>query len=217
VPKKGASHARNRDHRAIWLGAMVVVGLGLSGWSYYEMRPLPPPQEPEVSGLSATTLAAERPDPGADATDQEPVNLYPIKPNMGDKIGTITLPSLALSWPIFEGTTENELAQGVGHFRRSVLPGYRDNSVLSGHRTTVFGRLGELEVGDLIHVKTSAGEFTYQVSSFRIVERTDRTVIVPTSEAILTLTTCYPFYSLVQTTEAFVVSAELIGSVLAGP
>jgi sortase A len=195
---------------------MVVVGLGIATWSYFEMRPLPPTQEPWVAEEMylpvAPNLAVEE-----DAEEiEQPVNLYPIKPAIGDKIGTITLPSLGLSWPIYEGTDEEQLSQGVGHYRRSVLPGYRDNSVLSGHRTTVFGRLGELKEGDLIHVATSAGTFTYQVQSFRIVPRTDRSVIVPTPTAILTLTTCHPFYSLSRTTDAFVVTAELVDSQLTG-
>jgi len=142
--------------------------------------------------------------------------LYPTIPATGDKIGTITLPTLDQSWPIYQGTTEDQLAQGVGHFIGSVLPGIRDNSVLSGHRTTVFGRLGELAEGDLINVSTSAGDFTYRVREFRIVPRTSRDVIVPTPSAVLTLTTCYPFDSVGTTTDAFVVSADLIGWRLSG-
>jgi sortase A len=145
----------------------------------------------------------------------EPV-LYSAKPRNGSKVGTITLPTLDLSWPIFEGTSDHQLARGVGHYRGSVLPGMPDNSVLSGHRTTVFNRLGELKVGDAILVKTSAGTFTYQVRSFRIVKRTNRTVIVPTDTAVLTVTTCYPFNNIGVTDHAFVVSADLIDSQLTG-
>jgi sortase A len=195
---------------------MVVLGLSLAGWSYFEMRPVPPTQEPWVE--AEVYLPSAPMDSAEDHSElvEEPIDLYPIRPAIGDKIGTITLPSLDLSWPIYEGTDEEQLSQGVGHYRRSVLPGYRDNSVLSGHRTTVFGRLGELEQGDLIHVATSAGRFTYQVESFRIVPRTDRSVIVPTPTAILTLTTCHPFYSLTKTTDAFIVTAELIDFQLTG-
>jgi len=115
-----------------------------------------------------------------------------------------------LSWPIYEGTNERQLKKGVGHFRGSVLPGEIDNSVLSGHRSTVFNRLGELKAGDLILVKTRAGTFTYRVRGFSIVKRTDRTVIVPTETAVLTLTTCYPFNHIGVTTRAYIVSADLV-------
>ena len=133
---------------------------------------------------------------------------------LGARIGVITLPTLDLSWPIFEGTNETQLRKGVGHYVGSVLPGVRDNTILSGHRTTVFNRLGELRRGDSIYVKTSAGTFTYRVRSFKVVKRSDNTVIAPTKTAVLTLTTCYPFNNLGATTKAFLVTAGLIDSEL---
>jgi len=139
---------------------------------------------------------------------------YEVKPKQGDKVGTVSLPTLKLSWPIFEGTTEAQLAKGVGHYTGSVLPGIKDNSVLSGHRMTVFNRLGELSAGDEILVKTSAGLFVYKVATFRVVSRKDQTVIVPSSTAVLTLTTCWPFDHVGRTYQAFIVRAKLVESIL---
>jgi sortase A len=136
--------------------------------------------------------------------------LYLTKPEVGDRIGSITFPTLDLSWKIYEGTTDAQLAKGVGHYVGSVLPGIKDNTILSGHRTTVFNRLGELNKGDEIYVKTSAGIFTYKVRSFWIVMRNNRNVIRPTWNGVLTLTTCYPFNSLVRNNKAFIVTADLV-------
>jgi sortase A len=136
--------------------------------------------------------------------------LYSSRPKLGARVGTITFPSLKLSWPIYEGTTDAQLAKGVGHYIKSVLPGETDNSVLSGHRTTVFNRLGELKLGELIYVKTKAGTFIYKISKFRIVKRTSKAVIVPTPTSVLTLTTCYPFNNVGITTRAFIVTAGLV-------
>jgi sortase A len=63
-------------------------------------------------------------------------------------------------------------------------------------------------------VKTSAGLFTYKVRSFWIVQRDNRKVIRPTRDGVLTLTTCYPFNSLVKTDRAFIVISDLVSSVL---
>ena len=90
-----------------------------------------------------------------------------------------------------------------------------DNTVLSGHRMSVFNRLGELKKGDQLFVKTSAGTFTYLVRKFRVVNRSHNRVIVSTVHGTITLTTCYPFNSPVRTTRAFVVSGDLVTSVLA--
>jgi sortase A len=42
-----------------------------------------------------------------------------------------------------------------------------------------------------------------------VVKRTDKSVIVPTEDATLTLTTCYPFNHIGITTDAFIVTAKL--------
>lgn len=152
--------------------------------------------------------------PTPEPTPTVPTSLYRFQPKVDDKLGTITLKSLKESWAIYEGTTEAQLSKGVGHYVGSVLPGMDDRSVLSGHRTTVFNRLGELEKGDEIFVKTAAGVFTYKVRSFWVVPRTSKDVIKHSSTAVLTLTTCYPFDSLVRTTKAFVVTADLVSSVI---
>ncbi|USK36085.1 sortase [Bacillus sp. F19] len=109
--------------------------------------------------------------------------LYPSRPEPGEEMGELYIPKLKAVLPIFHGTDENELEKGVGHFAESVLPGENDNSVLSGHRDTVFKRLGE--VGE--------GEFIFKVQKVRIVDEDDRTVIVPKPRATLTVSTCYPF------------------------
>lgn len=204
-----------------WLaGVSIVAGLAIASYSFFELRPTIPEQAEPVSNpiecatpsesTSETPRESQQPVP----TESEQVVRYAKSYSLGDEIGTITLPSLGLSWPIFEGTEEAQLEKGVGHYVGSVLPGLNDNSILSGHRTSVFNRIGELEINDLILVQTEPGIFTYQVRGFEIVDRDDQTVIGPTPTAVLTLTTCYPFDSLTRTTQAFIVEANLINSVL---
>jgi sortase A len=197
---------------------IVALGIGISAWAWFGMRdPLPaqetpiasPTQQPTTTPTSTPGIS---PTPTASPTPTLPPVLYPVHPKLGARIGVITLPTLKLSWPIYEGTNETQLRKGVGHYVGSVLPGVRDNTILSGHRTTVFNRLGELKRGDLIYVQTRPGLFTYKVRSFKVVKRSDNTVIAPTKTAVLTLTTCYPFDNLGATTKAFLVTADLIAS-----
>ena len=133
----------------------------------------------------------------------------PVK--LGEIIGIISIPKLSEVYPIVQGTDEQSLKKGVGHYVDSVMPGEMDNSVLSGHRDSVFSKLGRLVVGDLVVIKTSAGTFTYSVTKTRIVMANDRTVIVPTPTATLTLSTCYPFYYIGSAPKRFIVSAQLLG------
>ncbi|MGG0413675.1 class D sortase [Peribacillus simplex] len=135
--------------------------------------------------------------------------LYPVRPKTGEEIGELYIPKLKTKLPIFHGTNEDELEKGVGHFAGSVLPGENDNSVLSGHRDTVFRKLGQVGEGDLLIVRTSAGEFTYKVSKVRIVDEDDRTVIVPKPRATLTVSTCYPFDYIGSAPERYILVAYL--------
>jgi sortase A len=136
--------------------------------------------------------------------------LYPVYPVEGDNIGSLTIPALNRKLTMMQGTGEKELTKGVGHFTQSVLPGEKDNCVISGHRETAFRQLDKLKIGNIIIVKTSAGTFTYEVSGTRIVHKDDRTVIVPTKDAVLTMTTCYPFHFVGNAPDRYIVSAVLV-------
>jgi sortase A len=136
--------------------------------------------------------------------------LYPVYPAKGDNIGSLLIPLLKQKLPIIQGTDEEELKKGVGHFIQSVLPGEKDNCVLSGHRDTVFAELSELKIGDQLIVQTSAGTFTYEIKHVRIVDKNDKTVIVPTNHAVLTLATCYPFYFVGSAPDRYIISADLV-------
>jgi sortase A len=139
-------------------------------------------------------------------------NLYDERPKMGEEMGELRIPKLNASLPIFHGTNEDELEKGVGHFADSVLPGEKDNSVLSGHRDTVFRKLGEVGKGDTLIVETKAGTFTYKVRKVRIVDEDDRSVIVSTPRATLTVSTCYPFTFVGAAPERYVLVAYLVKS-----
>lgn len=136
--------------------------------------------------------------------------LYPRRPAEGDKIGSLSIPVLKQTLPIIEGTGTDDLKRGVGHFVQSVLPGEADNCVLSGHRDTVFTRLGKMKIGDRFVVRTSAGTFNYEIKRIRIVGKDDRTVIVPTDHAVLTVSTCYPFNFVGPAPKRYVLVADLL-------
>lgn len=145
-----------------------------------------------------------------------PQELYnQINIRRGDYLGKISIPALKETLPIYQGTEDAQLKKGIGHYEQSVLPGVADNSVLSGHRDSVFSQLGRLKVGESVTVETAAGKFTYKISGFRIVGANDRTVIVPTKTAVLTLTTCYPFHYIGSAPKRFIVSAKLVSQISA--
>jgi len=133
-------------------------------------------------------------------------------PKEGAYLGTILIPSLGRPINIYEGTTTATLEKGVGHFRQSVMPGVSDNTVLAGHRDTVFSKLGKVKKGELITITTAAGKFDYLVTGTRIVKANDKSVIVPTPTGTLTLSTCYPFFFFGSAPARFIGTAKLLAS-----
>lgn len=143
-----------------------------------------------------------------ESTSKTPL-VYKDRPETGEQFGELYIPKLAATLSIYEGTDEEELELGVGHYEGSVLPGEKDNCVLAGHRDTVFRRLGEVGVGDKLLVRTLMGEFEYVINKVRIVDKEDRTVIVPKPKATLTISTCYPFRYIGSAPQRYVLVAYL--------
>ncbi len=105
--------------------------------------------------------------------------------------------------PIVEGVTLDALAEGVGLYPGTALPGETGNFSVAGHRATngePFAYLDQLNEGDAVVVETSTTWYTYIVYRERIVPPTKVGVILPVpghpdkepTEALLTLTTCNP-------------------------
>jgi sortase A len=202
----------NRAFTAIFglIFLLGIVGVGFAAIQIYQLRTSAGNQVlPALAPLVSLTSPQVTKAPAVRAV------VYSPYPKVGDVIGTISLPSLKEKLPIIEGTDDAELKRGVGHYVRSVLPGVVDNSVLAGHRDSVFSQLGKLALGDSLVVRTAAGQFTYMVSKFRIVMADDRTVIVPTTSAVLTLSTCYPFRYIGNAPKRYIVTADLIQTELA--
>ena len=194
------------------LGFMVL-GIGCISWSMFSMFrfSIPSTYGAELNKVTGDSTVPLKLDPSL-VLPVPDKTLYPVNPAEGDTIGSLTIPALKLDLPIIQGTGVNELEKGVGHFAQSVLPGEKDNCVLSGHRETVFRKLGNLKIGDTLIVQTVAGTFPYEVTGTRIVHADDKTVIVPTNEAVLTLTTCYPFNTPGYFPDRYIVSAALVKS-----
>lgn len=159
----------------------------------------------KVSTDQAISRAAEV---VGDSKEIEKVEAF--QPELGEPVGVLTIPKLDVSLPIIEGTEEEMLAKGVGHFTSTAWPSEGEQILLSGHRDTVFKNFGELEVGDVFIVELSYGTFEYEMRSHTIVDKDDTSIIREMGEEVLTLSTCYPFHLLGAAPERYVIYAEPI-------
>jgi sortase A len=146
-----------------------------------------------------------------DKVNNEPQNDLPDSFSQGDVLGILKIPKLKKELPIIEGTEEEELEKGVGHYSDTKLPGDKDRIFLAGHRDTVFKNMGEIENGDILSIDMATGTHEYEVFESLIVKEDDLSVLQPTSpEEILTLSTCYPFEYLSSTEDRYIINARRI-------
>ncbi|MFD1738603.1 class D sortase [Bacillus salitolerans] len=123
-------------------------------------------------------------------------------------LGILSLPSLAANLPIVAGIDEDALDVGVGHYPGTALPTENDQIVLSGHRDTVFRRLGDLDIGEEVILQLEEGKFSYKITKTKIVDKDDRTIIIPTYPTEeLVLITCYPFHMIGNAPKRYIVYA----------
>ena len=134
----------------------------------------------------------------------------PAEPAPAGLVGRIAIRRVGISAVVAEGSDETTLSRAVGHIAGTALPGEPGNVGLAGHRDTFFRALRNIRAGDLIVLTTPRGEFRYSVVSMKVVKPKALDVLDPTSEEILTLITCYPFYFVGSAPNRFIVRAERV-------
>lgn len=109
----------------------------------------------------------------------------------GSPVARLTIPRLQLDEIVFEGVHDDALNAGPGHLPGSAFPGEAGNAVISAHRDRHFARLGEIEVGDTLTTESGARLERWVVISKRVIDA-DAPALYRTSDATLTLSTCWP-------------------------
>ncbi len=112
-------------------------------------------------------------------------------PSFGMNYATLKINSIDLEAPVFFGSTEDLLREGVCQYVGSVIIGEYGNVVLDAHCNTFFLNLTEVKPNDEIVLETSYGRFTYKAKESTIFKETDNSLISPTKDDRLTLYTCY--------------------------
>ncbi|MFD2674510.1 class C sortase [Gulosibacter bifidus] len=111
----------------------------------------------------------------------------------------VKIPSIEVDLPVYHGTTDATLKQGVGHLFGTALPvgGVGTRSTLTAHSgladAVLFTFLDRVKEGDLIHVEVYGERYTYRVFETRLINPEDADEIAPDpNRDLLTLVTCMP-------------------------
>lgn len=104
-------------------------------------------------------------------------------------IGTIDIEKIEFQGLVYEGTSEDILAKGVGHFEES--PYLNGNVCLAAHNSNKYwAKLHTLELGDKITFTSFLGTKEYKVIESTQIQETDWSKLSNTEENLLTLITC---------------------------
>lgn len=114
-------------------------------------------------------------------------------------MGRIIIPVIGVDLPIYHGTSDAVLAEGIGHLEGSSLPvgGPGTHSVLAGHRglasSVLFTNLNKVTVGDTFTLSVFGETLTYRVIDTRVVNPDETRELDPVpGKDLVTLVTCTP-------------------------
>lgn len=124
----------------------------------------------------------------------------------GDGIALVRVPRFGDDYemPLVAGTSDDDLARGIGWFPDSAHPGEVGNFAIAAHRVThgePFSRILDLRAGDEVIVETRTHVYTYRLvedGDARVVDFTETWVLDPVpgkptsepTESLITLVTC---------------------------
>ena len=122
----------------------------------------------------------------------------------------LSFPGHHADFIVRDGASIENLLLGPVRLKWSSALGARGNSVIAAHRDTHFRILKDLKKGELVRLEHNGHLFEYRIVALEIVRPADSIFYQPTSNAVLTLVTCYPFYYVGPAPKRFIVRAELL-------
>jgi len=160
----------------------------------------------------------ETEDPASDAT----TSAYPAREitrlalaygrslHVGDPVGRLQIKRIGLNMVVVQGTDEESLKKGPGHYSTTGLPGGGQLIYVAGHRTTYlapFSHIDSIRNGDFIVFQVPYGTFTYRAFRHYVVPSTELSVLQSHGREILRLQACHPrFFA----THRYLVDARLV-------
>lgn len=133
-------------------------------------------------------------------------------PSFGEVYATLKISKINVNTPIYFGLTDALLLKGVCHDSGSYFSGESGSIVLAGHNyMNGFSKLGNLNNGDKIEIKTQYGDFFYKIYDKKVINETDVDKIsIQNEKEILMIYTCYPLKSTRHTNQRYVIYAKKI-------
>lgn len=145
---------------------------------------------PVAPGAPAVRAVAAAPRPGPVQVPKDPYANEPLV-----EIGTIEIPKIGLTHPIFEGISLRTIDNGPSHWPGTALPGQVGNAVFAGHRVThtrPFRNIDQLGPGDQVIFTINGVRSTYGFVSSEVVLPTALSIVNQSPTPTATIFGCHP-------------------------
>lgn len=151
----------------------------------------------QLTGAAVVAAGQRIPQAVESSADEEYTRL--LAADSTGLMARIKIPSIDVDLPIYHGTSDDVLEQGVGHLEGTALPvgGPTTHTVLTAHRglakAALFDNLDQVQEGDTFTVETWGEVLTYRVTETRVVKPDETQSLYPVlGEDLATLVTCTP-------------------------
>lgn len=132
-------------------------------------------------------------------------------PQYSDQFGELIIEDCGIDNKLFFGDGDVALRNGVGIYTGSFIPGYGGTILVAGHNNTYFNGLKFAEPGQKVLIRTSYGNYEYEITETAVKQATDRSAYDLTADyENLVMYTCYPFDELGLTPRRYFVYAKLV-------
>ena len=147
-----------------------------------------------------TTLRPAVTTPPTVAPTTEPPLPVPSPPPLerglpGAQVGSIDIPKIGLSLPLFDGVNLATLDEGPGHWPGTARPGELGNAVIAAHRVShggPFRKIDKLVAGDEVRFNVDGKQTVYTVVANEVVPPEGIHIIEQTPDYTATLFACHP-------------------------
>ena len=122
-----------------------------------------------------------------------PADPYAYEPQI--LLGTIEIPRIGLSHPLYEGVSLMSIDRGPSHWPGTAMPGKLGNAVIAGHRVTrthPFREIDQLQPGDQVIFSVRGKRSVYAVTGSEVVTPDAMHVIDQHAKYTATLFACHP-------------------------
>ena len=115
-------------------------------------------------------------------------------------MGSVEIPRINVSLPIYHGIGSDVLEKGIGHIEGTSLPigGANTHTVLAGHRglpgRQLLTDLDQVDLNDLFYLKILNETLAYKVDQVTVVEPHEtKGLAIETGQDLVTIVTCTPY------------------------